>query len=89
MLNRFRNALWKSNEFYSSRELPNERPMQVQSYERMKLTHDPLPSEWVNRQFRIFPQIIDFHIVQLGTIRMKVGNNSINKIKIYLVDNID
>lgn len=65
--------MWKSNEFYITRELTNERPMQVQSYERMKLSHDPLPSEWINRQFRIFPPIIDFHIVQLGTMRMKVG----------------
>jgi hypothetical protein len=68
----FRNAPWKSNKFYIIRELPNERPMQVQSYERMKLAHDPLPRKWVNRQFRIFPPMIDFHIVQLGTMRMKI-----------------
>ena len=75
LLYRFQGAKWKSNEFYISRELPNERPMQMEISERMKLTHDSLNAlEWVNQQFRIFPSLVDFHIVQLGTMRMKVGS---------------
>ncbi|KAG0578640.1 hypothetical protein KC19_4G038500 [Ceratodon purpureus] len=69
----FKVPKWKGNEFYITRELPNERPMQMEINERMKLAHDQLNAlDWIKRQFRIFPPLIDFHIVQLGTMRMKI-----------------
>jgi hypothetical protein len=83
-LYRFWGAKWKSNGFYITRELPNERLVRMEISERMKLTHDPLNAlEWVKRQFRIFPPIIDFHIVQLGTMRMKV-NSILNALSINI-----
>ena len=72
-LYRFQIAKWKRTEPYITREAANERSMRMEYNERMKLSHKSYDDlDWAQRQFRIFPPLVDFHITQIGTIKMKV-----------------
>lgn len=83
LIHSFREAERKSNELYITKEAHNNLPMRQEINERMKLAHESLPVQWTNRQFRVFPSILDFHDVQLGAIAMKVNYN-ISVIHMYV-----
>jgi hypothetical protein len=55
----------------------NEVIVHFHSIERMRQL-EAEPVYWVTHQFRLMPRAIDFHFVQIGTMKMKVTPNGLH-----------
>jgi hypothetical protein len=55
----------------------NEVIVHFHSIERMRQL-EAEPVYWVTHQFRLMPRAIDFHFVQIGTMKMKVAPNGLH-----------